>query len=136
MPLVCAWNNDSEKFVMTEQFSEQVFEKFVFHFDNKDIKPYIKSEELPIDNENNDVKIAVAKNIVELVMNANKDTLIQIYSPDCRYCRILEPIYEQLGECQKFVISYEFTVILSNFQVLYLIELLAVLLSLHFQSKL
>lgn len=61
------------------------------------LEPYLKSEALP---ENNDeaVKVAVAKNFDEVVVNNGKDTLIEFYAPWCGHCKKLAPTFDELGE--------------------------------------
>lgn len=72
-------------------------EQFVKDILDNKLEPYLKSEPIP---ENNDeaVKIAVAKNFDEVVTNNGKDTLIEFYAPWCGHCKKLTPIYEELAQ--------------------------------------
>jgi len=96
-PVVAARNSKSEKFVMEGEFSIEAFEKFVQDFLNGDLKPYLKSEEVP-ENQDGPVKVAVAKNFDELVTNSKKDVLIEFYAPWCGHCKKLAPVFDELGE--------------------------------------
>jgi len=64
------------------------------------IEPSIKSEPIP---ENNDgpVTIIVAKNYEQVVMDNDKDVLVEYYAPWCGHCKALAPKYEELGEMYK-----------------------------------
>lgn len=95
-PVVAARDKDSKKYVMSDKFSVDALEKFVSDFIAGNLEPHVKSEELP-DNDNNDVKIGVGKNFDELVINNDKDTLVEFYAPWCGHCKKLAPTYEELG---------------------------------------
>lgn len=75
-PVITARDKDNKKYVMQEKFSVESLKKFVEDFLAGNLTPFIKSEELP---ENNDgpVKVAVGKNFDELVMNSPKDVFIE-----------------------------------------------------------
>jgi thiol-disulfide isomerase/thioredoxin len=91
------------KFVMKNNFTVETFAKFVENFKNGALEPYIISQEIPLDNDKANVKIAVANNFKELVIDSDKDTLIEFYAPWSRYCRKFRPIYEKLGLCLSFL---------------------------------
>lgn len=61
------------------------------------LEPYLKSEPIPSDN-SGPVTVAVAKNFDEVVINNDKDTLIEFYAPWCGHCKKLAPIFDELGE--------------------------------------
>ena len=62
-----------------------------------ELKPYLKSEPIPEDNDG-PVKTIVAENFNELVNDETKDVLIEFYAPWCGHCKNLAPKYEELGE--------------------------------------
>lgn len=72
-------------------------ERFVQDLLDDKIEPYLKSEEIPESNDG-PVKVAVAKNFDEVVVNNNKDTLIEFYAPWCGHCKKLAPTFDELGE--------------------------------------
>lgn len=96
-PLILARDEKNQKFIMKDEFSVENLESFVDQMLNGKLEPYIKSEEIP---EKNDapVKVAVAKNFDEIVINNGKDTLIEFYAPWCGHCKKLTPIYDELAE--------------------------------------
>ncbi|XP_050423081.1 protein disulfide-isomerase A3 [Adelges cooleyi] len=96
-PIVLARSLDNKKFIMKDEFSVENLEKFVKDFQNGDLEPYIKSEPIPEDN-STPVKVAVAKNFDDLVINNGVDTLVEFYAPWCGHCKSLAPVYEQVAE--------------------------------------
>ncbi|KAF5294832.1 hypothetical protein FQA39_LY00316 [Lamprigera yunnana] len=96
-PLVFARNEKDQKFVMSDDFSIETFEKFIKDLVGEKLEPYLKSESIPETNDE-PVKIAVAKNFDDVVMNNGKDTLIEFYAPWCGHCKKLTPIYEELAK--------------------------------------
>ncbi|KAJ1973652.1 protein disulfide-isomerase precursor [Dimargaris verticillata] len=61
------------------------------------VEPSVKSEAVPESNDG-PVKVVVANQFSELVMDKQKDVLIEFYAPWCGHCKKLAPIYEELGE--------------------------------------
>jgi len=64
---------------------------------NNNLEPFLKSEPLPEDNLGN-VKVAVAKNFDDVVVNSGRDALIEFYAPWCGHCKKLAPIFDDLGD--------------------------------------
>jgi len=100
-PVVGARDQAGKKYALKDKFSVETLEQFVKDFKDGKLEPFIKSEEVPADNENADVKVAVGKNFDELVINSDKDTLIEFYAPWCGHCKKLAPAYEELGKALK-----------------------------------
>ena len=53
-------------------------------WENKKIKPYIKSSDVPKEN-NEDVFVLVGKTFEKEVINNNKDVIVLFYSPLCKH---------------------------------------------------
>ncbi len=118
-PRVAIKDAKSNKFVMKDAFSwvahflfcsvhsfhRQWFdrienlEKFLNDVKAGNLEPHVKSEPLP-DN-SGPLKTAVAKNFDEVVINNDKDTLVEFYAPWCGHCKKLMPVYEQVAEALK-----------------------------------
>lgn len=76
-------------------------EKFIRDFQDGKLEPYVKSEAIPEDN-TTPVKVAVANNFDDIVINNGVDTLIEFYAPWCGHCKNLAPVYEQVAEKVNF----------------------------------
>jgi len=96
-PVVAARDKDNKKYVMQDKFSVESLKQFVDDFLAGNLKPFVKSEELPEDN-SGPVKVAVGKNVDDLVLNSKKDVFIEFYAPWCGHCKKLAPVYEELGK--------------------------------------
>lgn len=75
----------------------EALEKFVKDLLANKLEPYLKSEPIP-DSNDEPVKVAVAKNFNEIVLNNGKDTLIEFYAPWCGHCKKLTPTYDELAK--------------------------------------
>ncbi|KAG0044865.1 Protein O-glucosyltransferase 2 [Gryganskiella cystojenkinii] len=68
---------------------------------NEDLRLKLKSEAVP-ENQDGPVTIVVAHNYKEIVENnTDKDVLIEYYAPWCGFCKMLAPVYDELGELYK-----------------------------------
>lgn len=95
-PTILARDGKNQKFVMKDEFSMDTFEAFLKDLKAEALEPYLKSEPIPENTGN--VKVAVAKNFDEVIINNGKDTLIEFYAPWCGHCKKLAPVYDELGE--------------------------------------
>jgi protein disulfide isomerase family A protein 3 len=95
-PVVAAKDAKGQKYKMTEEFSMETLGAFLTDLAEGKLEPYMKSEPIP-DTQGN-VKVAVAKNFDELVTNNEKDVLVEFYAPWCGHCKILTPIFDELGD--------------------------------------
>jgi len=57
----------------------------------------VKSQEIPADN-NGPVTTIVGKNFDAVVLDNEKDVLVEFYAPWCGHCKSLAPKYEALGK--------------------------------------
>ncbi|GAB6032387.1 protein disulfide isomerase [Chamberlinius hualienensis] len=94
-PVIAARDKDNQKFVMKDEFSVENLEKFAKDFKDGKLEPYMKSE--PIPETQGPVKVAVAKNFDDLVVNSKKDIFIEFYAPWCGHCKKLAPVFDEVG---------------------------------------
>lgn len=79
------------------KFSLESLEALITEFIGGKMEPHIKSEPIPESNDD-DVKIVVAKNFHDIVLDPSKDVLLEAYAPWCGHCKSLEPKYKELGK--------------------------------------
>lgn len=70
--------------------------KFVDDFVAGKIQPSIKSEPVP-ETQEGPVHVIVANNYQDLVIDNDKDVLVEFYAPWCGHCKALAPKYEDLA---------------------------------------
>ena len=86
-----------KKYKMNGEISEKNILKFIDDWENKKIKSYVKSGEVPKEN-NEDVFIVVGNTFEKEVINNSKDVMVLFYSPLCYHCKALLPKYEKVAK--------------------------------------
>ncbi|CBZ50675.1 protein disulfide isomerase [Neospora caninum Liverpool] len=76
--------------------------KFFEDVDAGKIERSLKSEPVP-EKQDEAVKVVVGKNFEEMVIQKDKDVMLEIYAPWCGYCKSFEPIYKEFAEKYKDV---------------------------------
>jgi len=80
-----------------QAFTKDGFRAFVDGVLKGTIAPNVKSDPVPEDN-SGPVKIVVGTTFDELVINNDKDVLVEFYAPWCGHCKSLAPKFEELGK--------------------------------------
>ncbi|KAG8009401.1 Polycystic kidney disease 1 like 1 [Nibea albiflora] len=83
-----------------DEFDSEVLRDFVKAFKKGKLSPIIKSQPVPKNNKG-PVKVVVGKTFDDIVMDTQKDVLIEFYAPWCGHCKKLEPDYLALGKKYK-----------------------------------
>merc|ERR1712137_8276 len=89
----------NEKFPYDQEakITEKDIGTFVDDFLAGKIDPSIKSEPIPESNDG-PVTVVVAHNYKDVVIDNDKDVLVEFYAPWCGHCKALAPKYEELGQ--------------------------------------
>jgi len=85
------------KYLFEHELTVENIKNFFNDFVNEKLKPFFKSEKLPEPDNEENVKIIVGKNFEDVVINNDKNVLVEYYAPWCGHCKTLAPIYASLA---------------------------------------
>jgi protein disulfide-isomerase A1 len=83
-------------FPQDQEITEEAIRKFVSDYAEGKLEPSVKSDPIPEKNDE-PVKVVVADEFEKIVMDAERDVLIEFYAPWCGHCKSLAPTYDLVG---------------------------------------
>lgn len=83
-------------FPQDQEITEKSLKKFLADYVSGKIKPSVKSEPIP-ESQTSAVTTVVRHTYDEIVLDNDKDVLIEFYAPWCGHCKNLEPHYLELA---------------------------------------
>lgn len=95
--LILDTKKELDKYVMEGEITEKNLIQFIEDWENKKLKKFLKSEEIPKDN-NGDIFVVVGKSFQKDVIENDNDVLLVFYAPWCGHCKRLLPEYEKAAK--------------------------------------
>eukprot|EP01097_Dermamoeba_algensis_P003150 TRINITY_DN2260_c0_g1_i4.p1 TRINITY_DN2260_c0_g1~~TRINITY_DN2260_c0_g1_i4.p1 ORF type:complete len:677 (-),score=159.13 TRINITY_DN2260_c0_g1_i4:86-2116(-) len=79
-----------------KEFTKESLSQYLDDLKSKKLKLELKSEPIPKANDGN-VTIVVGLNFKQVVLDNDKDVLLEVYAPWCGHCKKFEPEYDKIA---------------------------------------
>jgi protein disulfide-isomerase A1 len=86
-----------KKFPYTGAVTSEAITAHVQNFLDGKLKPHLKSEPVLPEDTANDVIVLKGESFADLVLNNDKDVLVEFYAPWCGHCKKLAPTWDELA---------------------------------------
>ena len=94
-----------KKFIYTGEYDSASLKTFTDDFLANKLKVVLKSETVVPEDTAGNVKVVKGDSFNDIVLNNDKDVLIEFYAPWCGHCKKLAPTWDALGDEMKNVDS-------------------------------
>ncbi|KAL5007449.1 hypothetical protein ScPMuIL_016255 [Solemya velum] len=96
---VGCYDENNKKYPMDpmEEYEEDEIREYLDAFSKGKLEPVVKSQPIPKRQEG-PVTVVVGKSFQDIVLDEEKDVLIEFYAPWCGHCKKLEPEYKKLAK--------------------------------------
>lgn len=86
------------KYPFSGEHSTAAVRSFLGDFKAGKLAPHLKSEDVEEEDTEGDVVVVRGKSFHDIVVNNDKDVLLEFYAPWCGHCKQLAPTWEELGK--------------------------------------
>lgn len=90
-----------KKYPFTGALEGPKITEFFESFFKGELKPHLKSEAVVPEDTAGSVVVLKGTSFNDLVINNDKDVLVEFYAPWCGHCKKLAPIWDELGDKMK-----------------------------------
>ena len=87
-----------KRYPFSGSFTATEISSFLTAFFAGSLTPSLKSEEVTPEDTAGDVVVLKGKSFADLVLNNDKDVLVEFYAPWCGHCKKLAPTWDELGK--------------------------------------
>lgn len=87
-----------KKFPFAGPHESSAIKEHITNFVDGKLKPVLKSEPVEADDQTGSVVVLRGTSFDDIVINNDKDVLVEFYAPWCGHCKKLAPIYDELGD--------------------------------------
>ena len=91
-------NEGIRKYRMSGDVTKENLRNFIIDWKEGKLSFYLKSEKIPKNQYEKDVRVLVGNNFRDVVIDEEKDVLVEFYAPWCGHCQKLTPHIEMLAK--------------------------------------
>lgn len=97
VPTVVYLGSDSSKYVLEGEYSRESLTEFIGKAEDKELEAFLKSHPIPEPNDEA-VLTVVGKTFKNLILENEKEALVEFYAPWCGHCKNLAPELEKAAQ--------------------------------------
>jgi len=86
-----------KKYLMDREITTRDLRIFLHNFFEGNLRQFCKSEPIPKNAYDENIRVLVARNFNRVVMDETKDVLVELYAATCPFCKAFAPTYKALS---------------------------------------